>query len=332
MKVSKETIVRNGIYGSIVGDALGVPYEFTPRSIMERYPCTTMTGNGMHEQPIGTWSDDSSLILATIDGLTKTLKQNKPIDYETIMENFSKYLAYGEYTPHGEVFDVGNTTSNSITNYLLGVPPLYCGGVKEDENGNGSIMRMLPIALYLHYAQECNKMALDEKMAIIHNMSSLTHRHKRSQMTCGIYCLIAEEIIKNVENGRKHSLEKMVSYGLDNAMDFYCDDKKWDNEISHFKWILSKEIHHLHRDEIYSGGYTLDTLESSVWCLLNNDSYESTVLEAVNLGGDTDTTACTVGGLASIHYGFSEIPTYWVDVLQDKGFVDSMVGSFTESL
>lgn len=52
-------LVESGILGAVIGDALGVPFEFKAREKMEDTPATTMVGWGTHNQPISTWSDDS---------------------------------------------------------------------------------------------------------------------------------------------------------------------------------------------------------------------------------------------------------------------------------
>lgn len=63
-----ETIeqLRAAVYGQAVGDALGVPYEFQDR---DSFACANMIGHGTHNQPAGTWSDDTSMMLATLDSL-----------------------------------------------------------------------------------------------------------------------------------------------------------------------------------------------------------------------------------------------------------------------
>ena len=119
--------IYDGIIGAAIGDALGVPVEFESRADIAIKPVTTMRGYGTHHQPAGTWSDDTSLTLALIDSIT----QNPTIDYQDIMNKFSEWLLYGEYTAAGEVFDVGNATSRAIMNYGRGYEPLKCGGTSE---------------------------------------------------------------------------------------------------------------------------------------------------------------------------------------------------------
>ena len=130
--------VYDGIIGLAIGDALGVPVEFKSRQEIAENPVVSMREYGTHNQPIGTWSDDTSLTLALIDSI---IEKNK-IDYVDIMDRFSNWLMYNDYTARGEVFDVGNATSRAIMNYGRGIDPLECGGISEYENGNGSLMRI----------------------------------------------------------------------------------------------------------------------------------------------------------------------------------------------
>ncbi|MDF2933769.1 MAG: hypothetical protein K0R36_3100 [Chryseobacterium sp.] len=64
-----ENIVKAGIFGVCIGDALGVPVEFRSREQLKRSPVTKMRALGTHHQPAGTWSDDGSLTLCLADSL-----------------------------------------------------------------------------------------------------------------------------------------------------------------------------------------------------------------------------------------------------------------------
>ncbi len=85
------------------------------------------------------------------------------------------------------------------------------------------------------------------------------------------------------------------------------------NELSHFSRLLYSDITELNRYEIQSDGYVIHSLEAAFWCFLTNDNYQQSILKAVNLGKDTDTTAAITGGLAGIYYGYKDIPKAWLD-------------------
>ena len=132
-------IIKAGIFGVVVGDALGVPVEFTSRGERRDDPVTDMREYGTHNQPIGTWSDDSSMALATLDSIVK----NNGIVYEDIMKRFREWRVNGAYTPHGRVFDIGITCAGAIARFRPGMDPLTCGADGERDNGNGSLMRIM---------------------------------------------------------------------------------------------------------------------------------------------------------------------------------------------
>ncbi len=327
--------IKSGIIGQIVGDALGLPVQFRPREDRDIEPVTGMIGYGAFDMPPGSWSDDSSLILATIDGLAASLKKeerlenlslNEIIDYEIIMKNFSKWLNKGEFTPYGFAYDVGGATRDGIRRYDRGTEPTLSGGIDERDNGNGSLMRILPIALFIHYLSQKYSFDEEDEMEAVHNLSSLTHRHRRSQMACGIYVNIALEFLENHDSTL--SLEELIANGINKSKEYYCNDASFENQLHHFDRVFSLNIQNLPRDEIKSGGYCISSLEASIWCLLNNENYRDTILEAVNLGYDTDTTACIVGGLAGIYYGYEDIPDDWINQLAKLDYIEELVNDF----
>lgn len=303
--------VYDGIIGVAVGDALGVPVEFISREELAKSPVIGMEGYGVHNQPIGTWSDDTSLTLALMDSIT--CKQ--VVDYHDIMDKFSEWLLYGAYTATEEVFDVGSTTSRAIMNYGRGMNPLECGGRSEYENGNGSLMRILPIAYYLKKGSD---ILLNEQMDIVHNISSLTHRHPISLIGCGIYVNIALKLLSG-----SFLLKEGIRQGTKEAFQYYTS-QKWEN-ISIYNRL--KDINSFAAQpeaEINSSGYIVDTLEAAIWCLLNTHSFRECILKAINLGNDTDTIGAVAGGLAGIYYGADNIPQEWQTAILKRDYIEKL--------
>ncbi|HRU42202.1 MAG TPA: ADP-ribosylglycohydrolase family protein, partial [Candidatus Diapherotrites archaeon] len=296
-------IVLDGIMGLCVADALGVPVEFTGREMLRKNPVTGMRSYGTCNQPAGTWSDDTSMTLCLADSLSKGL------DYNDIMKRFIMWFEEGKYAPHGEVFDVGNATRKALMRFLSGSAPLECGGLSDHDNGNGSLMRILPIVYYLKDNYGAKITENDEAMAIIHNVSSLTHAHKRSLIACGIYCSIAAMLMGSTE------LSTAVSFGISKAVEFYRRHEEYSDELSHYERLNNKSFASVPMEDIKSSGYVVDTLEAAAWCLLNTNDYKECVLTAVNLGEDTDTVAAVAGGLAGLYYGYGSIPQEWLSVI-----------------
>ena len=291
--MNKKNMVIGGLLGLCIGDALGVPVEFESRSSLKENPVTDMIGYRTHNQPPGTWSDDSSLAFCLAESLCNGL------DLQDIAGRFVKWMFEGYWTPHGEVFDVGNTTHVAISRLKNGVHPLNAGPTDEFSNGNGSLMRILPLSFYLE------KKDTEQQFEVAHQVSRLTHGHLRAQMACGIYIQMTINLLKGY--APKMAYEKMKS-----TVSEHYSKQPYASEFRHFRRIIESDIYELPEDAIKSSGYVIDTLEASLWCFLNNNTYEDSVLTAVNLGGDTDTLGAVTGGLAGIYYGYEGLPERWI--------------------
>ena len=314
--------IKAVMLGHAVGDALGVPVEFCSREELDAQPVTDMMGWGSYPVPEGCWSDDTSMSLATLD----SLKSGK-VDYDSIMENFVAWCSRDEYTPTGEMFDIGRTCLTAIRNYLRqdGKSALECGLKDEHSNGNGSLMRIHPAVLFLYNYKDKNK-----AIEIIHNISSITHAHERSKIACGIYAFLLWELLSG---DRRFGDKATIRRGISKARKHYASNP----EFEHYAYRLCRQIADIdhiwedpdkykraERDDIRSTGYVVDTLEAAVWCLITTNSYKDCVLKAVNLGDDTDTVAAIAGGLAGALYGLDAIPIDWLEKLKKKDYIEKM--------
>ena len=299
----------DALIGMAVGDALGVPVEFLSRDTLKLSPVVGMRGYGSHNQPIGTWSDDSSLAFCLAESL------RKGYDLNDIANNFLKWYEENYWTPRGEVFDIGVATSNALRRLRNGTKPILAGGADESENGNGSLMRILPLIFYTK-----NK-AIEERFRLVKEVSSITHAHIRSVLSCFIYTEYALELLKGTD--KLLAFEKMKER-VNNFLESYkvCSEEerhKFHRLLAHPNKDLDiRPVYEYAEQEVYSSGYVLHTLEASFWCFLTTNSYADAVLKAVNLGSDTDTTGCVTGGLAGLYYGIENIPKEWLDSLVKK--------------
>ena len=309
--------IKAVMLGHAVGDALGVPVEFRERGKLTENPVTDMEGYGTYPLPKGCWSDDTSMSLAALDSLAKG-----DLDWDEIMRNFGRWYYGDEYTPTGEMFDVGNTCSCAIDNYVVNHKPISeCGLADERSNGNGSLMRIHPFVLYA-YKKLLNG---TEKgywlwMGCIKQASALTHAHERSITGCHIYADCLSFLLKEAT---KESLKA--------AIEFAEGDLDHLPEFEHYKRIFDPNFEKLTIDEIKSSGYVVDTLEAALWCVLTTDSYRDCVLKAVNLGDDTDTVAAVAGGLAGALYGYDAIPAEWLDALKRRDYIEEMCDRASEA-
>lgn len=313
----------DGMMGLIVGDALGVPVEFLSREQIANRSngkVSSMEGYGTFHMPEGTWSDDSSMALATL----ASIKEKKTIDLDDIMKKFIQWIQDGKYTPFGMAFDIGNTCNEAILNYAMQGNCSSCGVTGEYANGNGALMRILPACVYWsEKIKREEKDILAKAVRSIESVGALTHNHKRSGIACGIYFFIINKIISNGEK----KLPELIQEAMDEAFSFYGKDKLWHNELEYYEELLDIEVlSEYEEDELSGSGYVVDSLIASIWCLITTNTYEECVLKAVNLGDDTDTTAAIAGGIAGQYYGFKNIPTSWINSLKGKDLIRDIVG------
>jgi ADP-ribosyl-[dinitrogen reductase] hydrolase len=307
--------ITAALYGLAVGDALGVPVEFQGRVFLKQRPVTGMQGFGTHNQPPGTWSDDSSLAFCLAESLCQGL------DVSDLAHRFINWYDYGYWTAHGRVFDVGIATSTALTKLRFGVQPTLAGGVGEQDNGNGSLMRILPLVFH-NYARE-----ISDRYRAVADVSSLTHGHIRSVLACFIYTELARCLL--LGHGKQEAYDQMKAGVNDFVNEFRLVPT---DELILFQRILDnpslpmtgKSLRLCHESDIQSSGYVLHTLEASLWCLMTTDTYPEAVLKAVNLGSDTDTTGCVTGGLAGLCYGVGGIPREWLTTLARRPDIEDL--------
>lgn len=306
--------IKSVLFGIAVGDALGVPVEFNSRETIAQNPVTDMIGYGTYNLPKGTWSDDSSLTFCLAEVLTKEF------DLQAIGDNFVKWFYENYWTARGEVFDIGIATKEAIDRLSKGERPDLAGNFEESSNGNGSLMRILPLLFYVK-----NK-PINERYQITKQVSSITHAHIRSVIACFYYLEFSKQILEGHDKFETyHLLQSSIPEFL-KALSINP------NEISLFDRLFKGNIFELPENEIQSSGYVLYTLEASIWCLLTTDNYRDAVLKAVNLGSDTDTTAAVTGGLAGLLYGFDNIPPDWLENLARFNDIENLASRMINNL
>lgn len=290
--------------GAVIGDALGVPVEFQSRLELKFKPVTDMRGFGTYNMPIGTWSDDSSMSIATLDSLKSGV-----INFKEIMDNFMKWYEKGEYTPSGKMFDVGVTTSVALDRYAINREKVFCGSLDVRANGNGSLMRIYPFVL----VSKLKKLSLEESINLIIDGSRLTHAHDISVLGCAIYYFVLSSLL---DEKSKDAIIK----GLKKAESYL---QKYDL-IENYKRLFDPTFKDLKEDDIKSSGFVVDTLEASIWCVLNSSNYKECVLKAVNLGLDTDTVGTVAGSIAGLLYGYDDINKEWRDKIIKIDYIESL--------
>ncbi|MBN2235084.1 MAG: ADP-ribosylglycohydrolase family protein [Opitutales bacterium] len=286
--------IEGGLWGMLIGDALGVPFEFchhaslpdigilnheVPPGYFKSHPAV----------PVGTWSDDGAQALCMVASLLDC-GQFDPDDFG---RRLVKWYSEGYMAVDGFAFDVGNQTSQSICAMRNGKAPLACGLSGEYHNGNGSLMRVLPLAL-LHNGSE------EDLVRKAHLQSCVTHAHPRSQICCALYCIWARLEMEGLPHAFDEAAKRLRRH--------YEGDPAFLNELE------TKVLDYDH-NRCYGGSYVVDTLHSArIAC--GERSYEDAIRRAIRFGNDTDTTACLAGGIAGIRHKVAGIPYRWKSQLR----------------
>ncbi len=296
-------LAQDLLFGVAVADALGVPVEFcypneiNMPSVQSNYQDipNRQTAFGSWNKPIGTFSDDSSLTFCTAEYLA-----NNETNLDDLLERFKDWMKEGYWTADGETFDIGRTTLFAIENYAYGSNWQNCGMKNENDNGNGSLMRISPLLLPLLYDK-----TITDPYSYISNFSSLTHAHTISVDCCYIYLQFAKHLYhtKNTKLAFTYLKEELSLKFVNNDI---------------FKRLFSDEFLSTDPALFNNRGFVLGSLEIALHTILTTKSYEEAVLKAISLGKDTDTNAAITGALAGLLYGYDNIPTHWLAPLKRK--------------
>jgi ADP-ribosyl-[dinitrogen reductase] hydrolase len=291
--------LKGGLYGLLIGDALGVPYEFQPasaipaRQLIDMTPPPSFRRAHATVKP-GTWSDDGALALC----LLESLLEKGRLDLTNLAAKFLAWADNGYLAVDGRVFDIGIQTSYAFDNLRGGISPELAGRSGERDNGNGSLMRVLPLALWHRGSDE-------DLVNMAHVQSLVTHGHPHSQVCCALYVLVARRLLegRGMNEAWADAEEALGAiYGrtpLATALEF---------------------VRSLKAAVPTGSGYVVDCLWSAR-SACNESTYAGVVKAAIAFGNDTDTTACIAGGLAGIHFGFDAIPLRWLDILRGRELV-----------
>ena len=297
--------LEGAVWGHLVGDALGVPYEFRPP---EAVGTVVFGATGTHGQPPGTWSDDGALMLALLDSLVawdgdggRALVRFGPADQAL---RIRRWFEEGAYTPDGDGrFDVGNATRAAIDALRSGVPAEEAGSVLPNGLGNGSLMRILPVALAGR--------GLDDATLVRWAVtgSSVTHGAPLPRVACALYVLLATRLFLTPDApavalaGARDALGAQVAATpLEGALGELL---AWDRRTG--------------------GGHVADAFWSAWEAFEGADSYQAAVTRAVRFGHDTDTTAAIAGGLAGIRWGIGGIPAAWLAAMRGRDVAGPLV-------
>lgn len=239
-----ENSIISALLGVATGDALGVPFEFKSRKEMQENPARGMVGYGTHYQAPGTWSDDSSLTFCLAESLTRGY------DLKDISERFIRWKKEAYWTAHGDVFDIGMTTSRAISRLETILDSGDLSELKEQkfyghelDNGNGSLMRIIPLLFYI------KGLPIKKQFDIIWEVSALTHKHIRAAMACLIYLRIAEKLLSGQTKENAYTETRLEISNFWEEINFAAKERE------HFKKVIQQDIRNIPLEDLRTGGY-----------------------------------------------------------------------------
>jgi ADP-ribosylglycohydrolase len=311
--MSEDIGARARVVGAMMalaaGDALGLPFEFEPRAAREADPVREMRGGGTWKLEPGTWSDDTSLALCLAESIVE-----RGFDPEDSGRRSLAWLDEGLWAARGTAFGAGGATARALGRVRSGMPSVLAGGRGENDNGNGSLARILPASIWLAALPE------PARFRAIAAFSATTHGHPRSILACWLHCLVAGALLRG-----EAPREAYVS-AMDEARSLLGSlPPSARAEADAYARVLGGKLDSVPSKAIRGSGYVVHCLEASLWCLIATEDLPSCVLAAVNLGEDADTTAAVAGGLAGLAHGRAAVPERWAAALARSGEIEALV-------
>jgi len=279
------------LFGSAVGDAVGITLEFSRRDSTP--PLTDLVGGGPFHLQAGQWTDDTAMALA----LGESLCECGGLDLPDVMARFIAWYQHGHYSCTGHCFDIGLTTRQALDRFLKTGHP-EAGSVSPRAAGNGSLMRLAPIPIFYHAD-------LSAGIEAARRQSQTTHGAAEPVDACAAY---AELLIRAINGASKAEVLACVIADLAPAI----------------AAIIGGSWRDKSRDQISSSGYVVHSLEAALWCVGRSSSFREAVLLAANLGDDADTVAAITGQLAGALWGVDGIPADWRAKLAWRERIESL--------
>ena len=320
--------VRNGILSFVLGDVMGTPVQFYQRRNLQEAlkgePISRFILKGKPRIPFGSWSDDSSMTLCTM----KSIVEKSGIDLKNLVEYFIKWL-FGNYmTPFDKTFDVGRTEITAFGRYKqkdgtvmdFDIPK---GSTDMHSNGNGSLIRILPVSIYCYF----KKLSQKETFKTICDVSSLSHAHGISVLGCYIYTLMVFGIL----DGK--SKDEIIS-DLKNIYSSDAIPESYKEYLDEYKDIINGDIVNKNTEDIDSSGYIKSTLDTAIWGFYHSDTVEDCILKILEFAQDTDSNAAVGAGLSGLYYGLRGhfADEYWTEKIIRRDMILALTDEFIEAV
>ena len=287
--------------GLASGDALGTTLEFRPPGSFE--PITDMIGGGPFFLQPGQWTDDTSMALC----LAESLAIHPTFDPRDQIERYLKWYRQGYKSSRDECFDIGNTVRAALERYEADPITPFVGTLEEDTAGNGSLMRLVPVAMrYARSPEQALRMAAQS--------SKITHGARACLDACRYFGGLLVGALTGVDR------DTLLSPRYSPIPDYFS----FEPLISSIDAIATGSFKEKEPPHIKGSGYVVHSLEAALWAFSRSEDFESGALLAVNLGDDADTTGAVYGQLAGAYYGIESIPSRWLEKLTALDEIESL--------
>jgi len=316
----KPNPIHGALFGLSIGDALGVPVEMIKREVLKLNPVQDLTdykgpeGYKGHNQPVGTFSDDSALTFCLAESLCNGYNLND------VAERFVKYFFEGYWTAGGTVFGVGKSTEDSITRLRDGVSPAQSGNYDVNCSGNGSLMRILPLLFFIRVYP------IRTRYELVKEVACITHGSMQTILPCFYYLEFALELLKGSD---KQTAYANTAITVSKFIEGQGISQK---DIEVLTPLIKEDITLRSIDSIVSIHHAVHTIQAAMYCFMKTNNYTDAVLMAVNMGDDTDTTAAVSGGLAGLHYGYDTIPEKWINTIKRNNEIKDLCDRLSKAM
>ncbi len=295
MMPTLEERYRGCLLGLACGDAVGTTVEFMPRGSFA--PVTGMRGGGPFALAPGQWTDDTSMALC----LAESLLTKGGFDAHDQMVRYLNWWQWGYLSSTGECFDIGMTVRQALARFQASGDP-FAGSSDPQSAGNGSLMRLAPVAMFFHPSQA-------DVLEYAALSSRTTHAAPEAVECCRLFGLLLSRALAGMPR------DELLDVGAEGFAE------------SKVARVAARAYAGKASDAVTGSGYCVASLEAALWCFAQHDDFESTILAAANLGDDADTTAAIAGQLAGAYYGAGRIPAAWLQQLHMRDDIESMAGA-----
>lgn len=304
--------VRALLYGLAVGDAVGLPAELRQRTELVRQPVTDLSGHGTHDQPPGTYSDDTALALCQAEALAERVPNEVEKFVADMHDMLLRWYEDAEWTASGSHFDLSLSMRTALMYLESGVNPAELPEFVEHAHGNDALVRALPISLIGRGRTP------RELFDIVQGVVSLTHPHPLAVLSASYAVLLGHALVEG------SALSTALSTASGQLPELFEAARLRPEQQARFDRIRRGQLGGTSAEALDSQGDAVATLEVALWCLLTTTDYRGAVLAATNLGDDADTNAALTGGLAGLCYGMGGIPDAWVRQLARSAEVGAL--------